>query len=141
VLSITPAIVAELLLGVLALIGVGIYVAMHPEQLSIFQNLLRQLQNASDTEQMINLVSPWLSSPIVLLGALVFFAALSPIIEETAKSLTAWTLFDRLTSPAQGFAIGAISGAAFGLVESLLVSDSPGPGWSTRRQRTSPRSG
>ncbi len=57
--------------------------------------------------------------------ALLFFSVFAPLVEETAKSLTAWTIFDHLSSPAQGFAIGALSGTGFGMVESLLASVQP----------------
>ena len=128
-LGIAPAIVAELLLGLLGLIGVGIYVGLHPELLSTVQRLANQLENATDLQQVLNIAGPWLSSPIAFVLGLLFFSGFSPLIEETSKSLATWAVFDRLTSPAQGFALGAISGAAFGLVESLLVSASPDASW------------
>ena len=130
-LGITPAMVAELLLALVALVGVGIYVSLHPEQLAALQRLVDQLKTSNDIEQVLTLAGPLLTSPFALLLALVFFSVLSPLIEEIAKSLTTWAVFDRLKSPAQGFAIGAISGAAFGLVESLLVSATPDIGWTS----------
>jgi len=128
-LGITPAVIAELLLALVGLVGLGIYVGLHPELLSTVQRLANQLENATNLEEVLNLAGPWLSSPVALILALLFFSGFSPIIEETAKSLATWAVFDRLTSPAQGFAIGALSGAAFGLVESLLVSATPDTGW------------
>ncbi len=130
-LGIAPSVIAELLLASLGLIGLGIYVAFHPELLSTVQHLATQLQDASSMEEILNLVGPWLNNPIAVLVALAFFSGFSPLIEETAKSVTTWAVFDRLSSPAQGFAIGAMSGAAFGMVESLLVSATPDAGWST----------
>lgn len=130
-LGIAPAIAAELLLALVGLVGIGIYVSLHPEQLATVQRLANQLQNANNIEEVLNLVGPWLNSPVAVILALLFFSGFSPMIEETAKSLTTWAVFDRLTSPAQGFVIGAMSGAAFGLVESLLVSASPDVGWTS----------
>ncbi len=72
-----------------------------------------------------------MTSPLVLIAALLVFSVISPLIEETAKSLTVWAVFDRLSTPAQGFAIGAMSGAAFGLVESLFASSTPDGNWTT----------
>ncbi len=130
-LGITPAIVLELVLAFIALIAVGVYVGLNPSQLAAFQQLARELQNATDLQQITDLVAPWASSPLVLLGALLFFSGFSPIIEEGAKSIAVWSVYDRLSSPAQGFAAGAISGAAFGMVESLLVSATPDSSWTT----------
>ena len=76
-----------------------------------------------------NAVEPWLNNPLVFLLALLFFSGLTPVIEETAKSIAAWTVFDHLDSPAQGFVIGALSGAGFGLSESLLASATPDSSW------------
>jgi len=54
-----------------------------------------------------------------------------PLIEETAKSIGAWTIYDRLASPAQGFVVGALGGAGFGLLESLLAAATPDPDWAS----------
>jgi hypothetical protein len=53
----------------------------------------------------------------------------TPLIEETAKSLGVWLVSGRIRSAAEGFALGALSGAGFGLVESLLVSATPDSDW------------
>ncbi len=130
-LGILPAMAAELLLVLIVVLGLAVYLAFNPAGLATFQNLVQQLQNSSDMGQILSTAGPLLTNPIILLIALLFFSGLSPLIEEIAKSLPTWTVFDRLKSPAQGFAIGAISGAAFGLVESLLVSATPDAGWAT----------
>jgi hypothetical protein len=130
-LGIAPAMIAELAVAFLGVVGVAIYVGLHPDRLQVLQQLIRQLQDAHDLEQVMNVVAPWLQSPLALLTALLFFSGISPMIEETAKSLATWTVFDRLASPAQGFVVGAMSGAAFGLVESLLVSATPDTNWTT----------
>jgi hypothetical protein len=130
-LGIVPAMFAELLLALLGLIGIAVYVAIHPEQLAALQSLAGQLRNSADMQQVLTNATPWLTSPIVLIGAFLVFSVISPLIEEIAKSLTTWSVYDKLTSPAQGFAVGAMSGTAFGLVESLLVSSTPGTDWTT----------
>ncbi len=130
-LGITPAIVLELVLAFIGLVAVGVYVGMNPGQLAAFEQLAHELQNTTDIQQLMDLVAPWANSPLVLLGALLFFAGFSPLIEECAKSLAVWSVYDRLSSPAQGFAVGALSGAAFGMVESLLVSATPDTSWTT----------
>ncbi len=130
-LGIVPAILVELMLVLVVFVLLVFYLALDPAQLATFESLAHQLQDTTDMGQVLNAVGPMLTSPIALLLALLFFSGLSPLIEETAKSLATWTVFDRLTSASQGFAVGAISGAAFGLVESLLVSAQPDASWAT----------
>ncbi len=130
-LGIIPAMAAEMFLVLGIVLIVVFWLAFNPSQLATVENLARQLQDSSNMNQIINTVGPMLNNPLVILGALLFFSVLSPLIEETTKSLAVWSVFDRLSSPAQGFAIGAISGTAFGLVESLLVSAQPDTGWTT----------
>jgi RsiW-degrading membrane proteinase PrsW (M82 family) len=120
---------AELIMVILLLIGAGIYMSFHPE-LRITLNMLKsQLNNASNADDILFVLGPYLLNPIVIVVALVFFSVLAPLVEETAKSLTAWTIIDHLSSPAEGFVIGALSGAGFGLVESLLASVQPDSSW------------
>lgn len=130
-LGTTLAITAELLLALLGVIVVAAYVGLHPELVAALRQLADQLVNMTSPDQALRLAAPWLDNPVALLVALFFFSILSPLIEETSKSLATWTVFDHLSSPAQGFALGAVGGAAFGLVESLLVSSNPDPSWAT----------
>jgi RsiW-degrading membrane proteinase PrsW (M82 family) len=55
----------------------------------------------------------------VIATALVFFAGIVPFIEELIKPIGVWLFASRLDSPAQGFALGALSGAAFTLIETF----------------------
>jgi ABC-type maltose transport system permease subunit len=128
-LGIPPAMLGELLLFILVVLGLAVYLVFNPSQLATFRDLLHQLQNTEDINRVLSSAGPLLTSPIVLILALVFFSGFSPFIEEITKSLATWAVFDRLSSPAQGFAVGAISGAAFGLVESLLVSAQSDSSW------------
>lgn len=124
-----PATLIEGLLAVMALMGLAVYLAVHPELIATFQNIASQLQNAASLDEILGVVGPFLLNPITILLGLLFFSVLTPIIEEVAKSLSVWTIFDRLESPAQGFALGALSGAGFGLLESLFASASPDSSW------------
>ena len=128
-LGTTSAIIAEAALMVIGLAAGAIYLGFHPEQLSVLRQIADRLANASNVESALNLVEPWLNNPLVVVLALLFFSVLTPVIEETAKSIATWAVFDHLGSPAQGFVIGALSGAGFGLVESLLASATPDASW------------
>ena len=124
------AVVIEIGLVILGLAGIGVYLFIHPEQVLAFQQLADKLITASTLDDMMVAAGPLLSSPLTILVALLFFSGFTPLIEETAKSLTVWLMFNHLDSPAQGFVAGALSGAGFGLLESLLASATPDPSWS-----------
>jgi len=108
---------------------IAVYIILHPELLSTARQITDQITNASSIDTVLNAVEPWINSPLAFLVALLVFSGITPVIEETAKSLIVWTVFDHLDSPAQGFVIGALSGAGFGLVESLLASTTPDSNW------------
>ncbi len=128
-LGITLSIIAEGTLVLIGLVGGVVYLGLHPEQLTFFKQIAGQLTNASSIDSVMNIVEPFLNNPLIFVLTLSFFSGFTPIIEETAKSIAPWTVFDHLESPAQGFVIGALSGAGFGLVESLLASATPDSSW------------
>jgi hypothetical protein len=68
------------------------------------------------------LIAPYLVKPEVIGVALLYFAMIVPMLEEIFKPLGVWFFADKLTSPAQGFALGALSGSAYALVETFGVS-------------------
>lgn len=124
-----PATLVEGVLAILAFLGLAVYLAFHPEQAASFKSIMDQLQNATTLDQVMLVIEPLLLNPMTILMGLIFFSGLTPLIEELAKSFSIWAIVDRLESPAQGFALGALSGAGFGLLESLLASASPDPSW------------
>ncbi len=77
-----------------------------------------------------DLIAPYLLKPGVIITALLYFAMIVPMLEELLKPLGVWFFARRLTSPAQGFALGALSGSAYGLIETLGVSGQTAD-WST----------
>jgi RsiW-degrading membrane proteinase PrsW (M82 family) len=119
----------ELTFVLILLIGAGVYLAFHPELRTVFNSIREQIGSTSNPDNVLNLISPYLLNPVVIFMALLFFSVIGPVVEESAKSLTTWTIFDHLSSPAQGFVIGALSGTGFGLVESLLASVQPDSSW------------
>jgi hypothetical protein len=78
------------------------------------------LDPQSDAAQ--ELLAPYLVKPGVIAGAVLYFAVIVPLLEELLKPLGVWFFARQLTGPAQGFALGALSGAAYGLIETLGVS-------------------
>jgi hypothetical protein len=121
--------ILEGMVALVALIGIGIFMGLDPQRLAQIQALMEQLKHINSQEGILNLLGPYLSSPFTLIGGLLFLSVMTPLIEETAKSLPVWMGWRRLTSPAQGFALGALSGAGFGLMEGLFISANPGGTW------------
>lgn len=69
-----------------------------------------------------DLIAPYIVKPGVIAVSLVYFAMIVPMLEELFKPLGVWFFANKLTSPAQGFALGALSGSAYALIETLGVS-------------------
>jgi RsiW-degrading membrane proteinase PrsW (M82 family) len=109
----------------------GVFMGLDPQRLAALQALAEQLKSVTSQEQILALVMPYLTNPLTLVVGLFFLSVVTPLVEETAKSLPVWTAWRKLESPSQGFALGALSGAGFGLVEGLLVSATPNATWGT----------
>ncbi len=110
---------------------VAVIMGLDPQRLSALQTLAEQLKTVTSQEQIMALVAPYLTNPLTLVVGIFFLSVVTPLVEETAKSLPVWAAWRKLDSPAQGFALGALSGAGFGLVEGLLVSATPNATWGT----------
>jgi len=130
-LTLSPlvAIIAEVTLMALAIGGFALYIGLTPEKMAEIERLVNQIEQAPDIDRMIYLVGPYLKSPLTLLAALTFLSLLVPIIEESAKTLGVWLVFSRISTPAQGFAMGVLSGAGFALAESLSASLTADEAW------------
>ena len=123
------AIIAEITMIALGVLVVAIYLGFNPDVMAKAEELFRQVENAPDMDSLVYAVGPLLKNPLTLLTALTFLSFLVPIFEETAKSLGVWFVADRLQSPAQGFALGVLSGAGFALAESLSASLTADDAW------------
>ena len=99
------------------------YVVSQPDLLSELERLSNELVLLGpDSEDAANLVAPYLTRPGVIIGALAYFALIIPALEEIFKPIGVWFFARKLDSQAQGFALGALSGAAFALAETFGVS-------------------
>ena len=129
--SLSPAlaVIAEGIIILLGAIAVGLYLMGDPEKMSEVERLVNQVQNAPDMDSMLLLLGPLLKNPLTLLSALTLLSVFVPIIEESFKSLGVWLVSDRLSNPAQGFALGVLSGAGFALAESLFASVTADASW------------
>ena len=131
-MSVTPffLFILEIVVIFIILIIFIVYVMTNP-QLSIeLQNISDQFINSTpEPEEAIRILTPFLSKPGVLIVVFSLFSFIVPLIEEAFKPLVVWLLVGKLTSKAQGFALGALSGAGFALVETINVS-LQADGWS-----------
>jgi RsiW-degrading membrane proteinase PrsW (M82 family) len=109
------------LVGIAALV-VGIVAVFNPEWLSVLLQVKNQLANSNDIQAILITLAPYLVNPLVLLLALFFMAGVAPVIEEAIKPAAVWLLGKRLQSPAEGFALGALCGAGFAMLEGTLAA-------------------
>jgi hypothetical protein len=113
----------EIIIGIIILIAIVAYVMTQPELASQLQSLSRQIGVVGrESEAALELLSPFLTKPAVIGIALFYMAMLVPAIEEIFKPLGVWIFAGKLETQAQGFALGALSGAAYALFETFGVS-------------------
>lgn len=123
------SIAAELALVLFGAVILGIFLGFNPDNLGSFQRIFEQIQDAPDLDSLMFTIQPFARSLWTLVIGLIVLSGFVPLIEETFKSVGVWMVFDKLETPAQGFALGAVSGAAFALLESLGASITPDPTW------------
>jgi protease prsW family protein len=113
----------EALVIIIGLIGAILYILSQPELSAEVQRLSQQMLLLDpNSEAALSLIAPYLTRPIVIVSALSYFALIIPAIEEIFKPIGVWIFAGKLESPAQGFALGALSGAGFALAETFGVS-------------------
>lgn len=113
----------EALLMILIFFLVGLYVVSQPELVAQMEKLAQQIYLLeSDPQALFDLIAPLILRPGVLMLAMLFFSLLVPMLEELIKPLGVWLFANQISSPAQGFALGALSGSAYALIETLGVS-------------------
>ena len=83
-----------------------------------------------DPEVLSRALMPILRRPAVLATILMMASGLVPLVEELFKPLGMWALSKKKLTPAQGFNLGMVSGAAFAFLESLgYLSGVSGTDW------------
>jgi hypothetical protein len=116
------AVLLEYSLVALAALAAGVVAASNPEWLTIFNQIRNQVTKSGDVQALLISLAPYLANPLVLLLALAFASVIAPIIEESLKPAAVWLLGKRLQSPAEGFALGAVCGAGFAMLEGSLAA-------------------
>lgn len=123
--------ILEIGIAIILFFGVIAYILTQPELAYRLQGISQQiLVLGPQSEAALELLSPLLTKPGVILTALVYTAIFVPAVEELFKPLGVWLLAARLDSSAQGFALGALSGASYALIETIGVTGQGGE-WAT----------
>ncbi|HUE99041.1 MAG TPA: PrsW family glutamic-type intramembrane protease [Anaerolineales bacterium] len=128
-MTLTPFVllILEAVVAIILFFVIIAYVATQPELVFELRGLSRQIMILGpDSEAAFDLLAPLLTRPGVILTALTYMAILVPAIEELFKPLGVWLLAGRLDSTAQGFTLGALSGAGYALIETIGVSTQAG---------------
>jgi len=113
----------EAMAGLFVLGLVIVYISSQPALLAQVERLSTQIYTIQqDPEALIGLVAPLLLRPGIMVISLLFFSVLIPMMEELVKPLAVWLFGNQISTPAQGFALGALCGAAFALLETFGVS-------------------
>ena len=119
--------ILEILVAIVIFIIVVAYIFSQPELAAELERLSRQIMNLGPNSKATrDLIAPLLTKPGVIATGLIYVAVLVPAIEELFKPLGVWLFASKLESPAQGFTLGALSGAGYGLIETLNISGQSG---------------
>ncbi len=106
-----------------------VYIALQPGLAEELFNLAEVISSQTDPETLIRIFAPYLFQPGAIFGGLLYAAAIVSLIEELLKPLAVWLFAKSLETPAQGFALGLLSGAAFALLESLNAAADGSSAW------------
>jgi len=131
-MTLSPFIMVVLELVALAVIiiaGAFYVVATNPQIALEIQSLNIAMDSAANQEAVMRLLAPYLSNPFLIAVGIGYIALLVPMIEELLKPLAVWLFAKQIDTPAQGFALGALSGAGFALMESLNASADGSMSW------------
>ena len=120
----------EVAVGIFILIGVVIYFASQPELANKIVQFSTQLQSTPGSEQILNLLAPYLLKPTTIALVLTYTSLAIPMIEELFKPIGVWLFARQLKTPMAGFAMGILSGTAYAIVENLGTTAQAGAGWS-----------
>jgi hypothetical protein len=123
-------IVLELVILLAIVVGGSAYLAIAQPGLFAEMAGLAQIIMEETNEQVIfNLLTPYIANTAVLAIGIGYIAVIVPLVEELFKPLAVWLFARKIDSPAQGFVLGMVSGAAFGLFESLNASADASSSW------------
>jgi hypothetical protein len=120
----------EIVLAILFFAGGVVYLMTQPALVFELRNITEQIMLIGpQSEEAVRLLAPYITQPGVIGAALLYIAVLVPAVEEIFKPIGVWLFGRKLDSPAQGFALGALCGAGYALIETMGVSGQQASGW------------
>ncbi len=117
-----------ILLGAI-IIGSVIIAIQQPELFQEIAALGKIIQQETNQDAVLKLIAPYITNPLVIASLVGYISVLVPLVEELFKPLAVWIFALKIETPAQGFAMGMLSGAAFALIESLNASGNGSTTW------------
>jgi hypothetical protein len=112
----------EIVMVVVAAILIGTWVSKYVDLTGFWVALSGQGSfDQSDLQYLVQDIEPLFSSNMIIALCLAFFSILVPLVEELFKPLAVWFLAGKKLTPSEGFAAGIFCGAAYGLIESLMM--------------------
>jgi hypothetical protein len=119
----------EILLAILVAVMIAITFTAQTEIANDFIRVAGLINQQTDPEMILEFLAPYVLDPRVVATVLGYIALAVPLIEELLKPLGIWIFAGEIKSPAEGFALGLLSGAAYAFMESLGASGRGGPDW------------
>lgn len=120
----------EIIVAIVFFVGFVVYLMTRPPLVAELQRIAEQIMLLGpQSEEAIELLVPLLTEPAVMALVLLYVAVLVPTIEEIFKPIGVWLFARKLDSSAQGFALGALSGAGYALIETIGVSGQQTADW------------
>jgi hypothetical protein len=119
----------EIIIGLIFVISAAVFLATQPGMANEIQRLAATIDPQTNPEQILEQLMPLIMNPGVVAAILGYIALFVPLVEELFKPFGIWLFIRKIESPAQGFALGVLCGAAYALVESLGVSGQGGTNW------------
>mgnify|MGYP002632517615 CR=1 FL=1 len=119
-----PAIsmVLEIIAGILLVVIGLLYISLQPAHVGLMEQLGSMDIGLLTEAEYLDVINPLVQDPVLVGLILLFIAFLVPLIEELLKPIGLYFSMNRDWSPASGFALGALSGAGFGLFENLALT-------------------
>ena len=132
-ISITPLfiIVLEVLIFIVAFLLLYMLLITNPQWMEQFTLLAQSAFSGElDYQSIEDFLLRLLQEPSTMVFLFITAVVIVPFFEELIKPLALWGLAQRKPTPAEGFRLGMLSGAAFALLESVgMISQFSGTDW------------
>lgn len=131
-LTVSPMVIlaAEMIVVLVGLFGLIFFIILNADRLNGLLQLANQLERLTE-DQALSLLAPIIYQPETLLVVFGFIAVAVPLVEELFKTLPLWFFGKQIRTPAEGFLLGVVSGAAFALFENIGYAANDTEMWAT----------